>query len=57
MNRLLVGGKGLSKIVDLPETVAFGKGVEWFTEVFFFYGILAILAIWELNHLEVSRLK
>ena len=29
--------------------MAFHKGVEWFTEVFVFYGILFLIAGYELN--------
>ena len=49
MNRMLVGSKGLGEIKDLPQDMAFHKGVEWFTEVFIFYGILFLIAGYELN--------
>lgn len=55
MNRILVGGKGLSKIPDLSEAVAFNKGIEWFTEVFFFYGTLTVFAIYEIDKFERSH--
>ena len=55
MNRVLIGSKGLTQIPDLAEAVAFTKGIEWFTEVFFFYGILAVFAIYEIDKFERSH--
>lgn len=52
MNRMLIGSKGLNIIPELADSLAFEKGVEWFTEVFFFYGLLCIMAIYELDKLE-----
>jgi hypothetical protein len=54
MNRVLVGSKGLSKIPDLADTVAFKKGIEWFTEIFFFYGLLGVFALYEIDKFERS---
>jgi hypothetical protein len=49
MNRALLGTKGLGTIKPLNDDVAFTKGIEWFTEVFIFYGILIGIAGYELN--------
>jgi hypothetical protein len=56
MNRLMMGSKGLKKIPDIADSLAFEKGVEWFVEVVFFYGILCVLAVYELNKNENNRL-
>ena len=37
LNRLMIGKQGLGDIKELPQPAAFSKGVEWFTEIFFFY--------------------
>ena len=39
LNRIIVGMKGLETIHELKPQVAFRKGVEWFNEIFFFYGM------------------
>ena len=49
--------KGLGLVPKLNDNVAFEKGVEWFTEVFCFYGVLAALAYYEMSKNEASRLK
>ena len=49
MNRALLGTKGLGTIKPLGNDIAFNKGIEWFTEVFIFYGILITIAGYELN--------
>ena len=36
-------------IKPLSDEAAFSKGVEYFSEIIFFYGILAIIAVWEVN--------
>jgi hypothetical protein len=36
-------------IKPLSKNNAFSKGVEWFSEIFFFYGILMGLAVYEIN--------
>lgn len=51
---MLLGTKGLGEIKDLHIDLAFNKGVEWFTEVFIFYGILFMIAGYELNKAAVS---
>lgn len=52
----MMGSKGLKKIPDIADSLAFEKGVEWFVEVVFFYGILCVLAVYELNKNENNRL-
>ena len=49
LNHALLGVKGLGKINRLSDDVAFNKGVEWFTEVFVFYGMLIGIAGYELS--------
>jgi hypothetical protein len=54
MNRALVGSKGLGTIKPLSDDIAFNTGVEWFTEVFVFYGILFSIAFYELYKASVA---
>jgi len=35
-------------VKPLDDDIAFSKGVEWFTEVFIFYGILILIASYEI---------
>lgn len=49
MNRALIRSKGLGTIKPLSQDIAFNKGVEWFTEVFVFYGILISIAAYEIK--------
>ena len=49
MNRIILGTKGLGDIKDIHESIAFAKGVEWFTEIFFFYGVLFLITWYELK--------
>lgn len=57
MNRRLAGKKGLSSLPALSECVAFNKGVEWFVELAFFYGVLFGLAFYEINKAEQAKTK
>lgn len=54
MNRALLDTKGLGSIPDLHTDMAFNKGVDWFTEVFIFYGILFMIAGYELSKANAS---
>jgi len=36
-------------IKPLSDEAAFNKGVEYFSEIFFFYGILMLLAVYEIK--------
>jgi len=44
-------------IKPLSNDAAFNKGVEYFSEVFFFYGILMALAVYELKKAQASSEK
>lgn len=57
LNRLLLASPGLGLVPKMANSVAFEKGIEWFTEVFFFYGTLACLAYYEISRNEAKRLK
>jgi hypothetical protein len=48
MNRIIIQQKGLGSIKKLPEDMAFNKGVDWFTEIVFFYGILFVIVFFEM---------
>jgi len=48
MNRALLGTKGLGVLPEILPDMAFTKGVDWFTEVFIFYGILFMIAGYEI---------
>ena len=54
MNRVLLGTKGLGEIKEIHADMAFNKGVEWFTELVFFYGILFAIAAYELKKAEIA---
>lgn len=54
MNRVLLGTKGLGTIPDMHADMAFTKGVDWFTETFIFYGILFLIAGYELQKANAS---
>ncbi len=57
LNRLLIGSKGLGMTTDLHPDVAFVKGIEWFTEVFIFYGLLFAIAGYEMSKAASSSEK
>ena len=57
MNRALIRSKGLGSIKPLSQDIAFNKGVEWFTEVFVFYGMLISIAAYEIKKAHVSSSK
>ena len=44
-------------IKPLSSSRAFSKGVEWFSEIFFFYGTLMALAAYELNKSHKASLE
>jgi hypothetical protein len=48
LNRLIIGKKGLGQIPDLHPEMAFHKGIDYFTEIFFFYGIVFTIAFYEM---------
>ena len=49
LNRLIANGNNKLDfyIKPLSEEAAFNKGVEYFVELVFFYGVLIGLAVWE----------
>ena len=46
---MLIGQKGLGRIADLHDEMAFQKGIDYFTEIFFFYGFVFGIAFYEMN--------
>ena len=48
LNRIIVGMKGLEEIHALPPQAAFRKGVEWFNEIFFFYGLCFSIVFYQM---------
>ena len=57
MQRRALGKPGLAVIPDLSKSMAFDRGVEWFTEIVFVYFTLCTLTFYEMNKAEVARLK
>ena len=57
MNRMLLGQSGLGEIEALHSTMAFNKGVDWFTEVFFFYGLCFGIVFYEMYLAAKSSIK
>ena len=49
LNRLLIGKKGLGEIKEIAPPAAFSKGVEWFTEIFFFYFLTFGIVFYEMR--------
>ena len=44
-------------IKPLSEEAAFNKGVEYFVEFVFFYGVLVVIALWEVKKSQESSDK
>ena len=44
-------------IKPLSDEAAFNKGVEYFVEFVFFYGILVVIALWEVKKSQDSSEK
>ena len=44
-------------IKPLSDEAAFNKGVEYFVEFVFFYGILVVIALWEVKKSQESSEK
>ena len=57
MNRIIIQQKGLGSIKKLPEDMAFNKGVDWFTEIVFFYGILFGIVFYEMIEAQKKSAK
>ena len=54
MNRILLGTKGLGEIKEIHCDMAFNKGVEWFTELLFFYGVLFVITAYEFKKADIA---
>jgi hypothetical protein len=50
----MLGIKGLDTVKELHESIAFTKGVEWFTEIIFFYGVLFLITWYELRKASLA---
>ena len=48
LNRMMIGSKGLGTIENLHDTLAFNKCIDWFTEIFFYYGVMCSIVFWEI---------
>ena len=48
--------EGLGEVPRLTDEIAFTKGVEWFSEVVLFYGVLLGIATYEINKSYKSSL-
>lgn len=63
MNRIIIQQTGLGAIKKLHDDAAFNKGVDWFTEIVFFYGVLFGIAFYEMGQahhkakLQADQLK
>lgn len=57
MNRWMIGSKGLGSIAEMQKDLAFHKGVDWFAEIFFFYGVLFSIVGYEMWKAQISSKK
>jgi len=59
LNRRIVNGESKLDfyVKPLSEEAAFNKGVEYFVEVLFFYGVLITLAVWEIKKSQEASNK
>lgn len=57
LNRRVLGIKGLGEIPPLHREVAFAKGVDYFTDLFFVYGLLTAIAMYEIMKGHKSSVK
>ena len=49
LNRIIIQKKGLGEIKQIPSEAAFYKGVDYFTELMFYYGIMFGICIYEID--------
>ena len=49
LNRVIIQQKGLGEIRQIPADLAFSKGVDYFTEIVFFYLTMFAIAYYEMN--------
>ena len=54
LNRIIIQKKGLGEVKKLKPELAFVKGVEYFNEIFFFYGLLFGLSMYQINQAMVA---
>ena len=47
----------MGEIKKIPSDLAFNKGVDWFTEVVFFYGFLFGVSVYEMRKSLISSKK
>ncbi len=55
LDKLILGSKCQTEFKQLQPGEAFEKGVEWFTEVVFFYGLLFLITWYELDRHEKAK--
>ena len=56
LNRVVIQQKGLGEIREIPADLAFSKGVDYFTEIVFFYLTMFAIAYYEMNKSHKSGL-
>lgn len=49
LNRIIIQHKGLGEIREIPADLAFSKGVDYFTEIVFFYMVMFGIAFYEMD--------
>ena len=49
LNRIIIQKKGLGEIKPIQSEAAFYKGVDYFTELMFYYGVLLGIAFYEMD--------
>lgn len=49
LNRIIIQQKGLGEVRKIPPDLAFNKGVDYFTEIVFFYAIMFGIAFYEMD--------
>ena len=49
LNRIVIQQKGLGEVREIPADLAFSKGVDYFTEIIFFYFVMFGIAIYEMD--------
>ena len=49
LNRVIIQQKGLGEVKSLLPEVAFNKGIDYFTEILFFYGVLFGISFYQID--------
>ena len=57
LNRIIIQQKGLGEVRAIPADLAFSKGVDYFTEIVFFYLVMFGIAIYEMDKAYRSGVK